>query len=255
MLYIYAIAALLLIYALFILPTQWLKIERIRHPLNLNKKIVQISDLHAEKLRVSPVRLLALIRRESPDYIFVTGDFTRNERFIARVEPYLRMLALTGIPVYAVLGNHDYKMRKTTRLLQTLRSFGICVLRNESAAVGQFQLVGIDDFSSGKSNIARAFQNVEPGKPVVVITHDPNVIPKINMPFDYLMCGHLHGKQFNIPFFFKIKDKGELPAQGIYKGLHHLYLQRDRAGGHQCAAVCKKRGNGASFIGSEAWFH
>jgi len=251
MILIYAFLVLLLMYVLFILPTQWLKIERIRYPLDIQRKVVQISDLHAEKLRISPGKLLEVIQREKPDFIFVTGDFTRNDRFIKLVEPYLKVMALSGVPVYAVLGNHDYKIRKISKLLQTLKRHQIQVLRNEAILIGNFQLVGIDDFSSGKSNIIRAFHGVDPSKPVIVITHDPNVIPKINQPFHYLMSGHLHGKQFNIPFFFKIKYKGELPARGIYKGLHH----------HQTGAYYISKGIGQAginarlFVRSEITVH
>jgi uncharacterized protein len=63
-------------YLSFILPTQWLKIERIKYPLELNLKILQISDLHVERLRISPSRIAAIINDEKPDYIFITGDFT-----------------------------------------------------------------------------------------------------------------------------------------------------------------------------------
>ncbi|TDG00328.1 metallophosphoesterase [Paenibacillus piri] len=220
MVWVYALLTLLLLYILLILPTQWLKIERVRYPLGINRKIVQISDLHAEKLRISPERLLSIIEREKPDFIAITGDFTRNDRHLRRVEPYLKAISISAVPAYAVLGNHDYRMRKITKLLQLLKSYRIPVLRNEMLPLDGFQLVGIDDFCSGKSQVNRSFQQVDPSKPVIVLTHDPNVVPHIRKPFHYLMAGHLHGKQFNIPFFFKIKYKGELPAKGIYKGFH-----------------------------------
>jgi predicted MPP superfamily phosphohydrolase len=207
-------------YCLFILPTQWLKIERVRYPIGLNKKILQISDLHVEMLRVTPQRLKKIVETENPDYIFLTGDFTRYERYLLLVDEYLKMLKQTEVPMYAVLGNHDYRIRKQSRLLGVLHTNKVEVLRNESLSLPDFQLVGIDDYDSGKSNIVQSFKKVNGNTPIIIITHDPNVIPKINHSFHYLMCGHLHGKQFNIPFFFKFKNKGELPSRGVYKGLH-----------------------------------
>lgn len=176
---IYAFLLLLLLYLLLILPTQWLKIERVRHPLGLNLKIMQISDLHVEKLRIFPNRLQSIVEEEEPDLIFLTGDFTRNERYLPKVDRYLKCICKREVPVYAVLGNHDYRIRKVSRLLQVFQKHRVQVLRNETVACGNFQLVGIDDFSSGKSNAVRAFQNVELNRPVVIITHDPNVVPHI----------------------------------------------------------------------------
>jgi uncharacterized protein len=208
-------------YGLLVFPTQWLKIERVKLPLGLNKRIVQISDIHAEMLRVSPERLERIVRQEMPDSIVLTGDFTRKVRYLPRVEPYLKSLASIGVPVYAVPGNHDYKMKSAVvRLFEMLQRHGIRLLLNESVQADGYRLVGIDNFGTGHSKIGLAFKNTSAGDKIIVITHDPNVVPHINRPYDYLMSGHLHGKQFNLPFFFALKRKGELPSKGIYKGIH-----------------------------------
>lgn len=207
-------------YGLFILPTQWLLIERVRIPLGLNCKIVQISDLHVDMLRISPQTLATVVRSERPDFIFLTGDFTRRPYYIPKLERYIRSLTDIGIPVYAVLGNHDYKNRSLANMLAVLKRMGVVMLRNESVDAGPFRLVGIDDYCTGYANVEKAFRKVTGSKPVIVMTHDPNVVTRIRHPFHLLVSGHLHGKQFNVPFFFKIKNKGELPSRGIYKGLH-----------------------------------
>lgn len=209
-------------YGLLVLPTQWLKVERVQLPLGLNHRIVQISDIHVEKLRVSAEKLERVVREEKPDSIMLTGDFTRRLRYLPRLEPYLKAVVSIGVPVYAVLGNHDYKMQSgVARLLQMLERYGVRLLSNESVmAEGGYRLVGIDNFGTGHSRIREAFSKVKAGEKTVVITHDPNVVPHIKRPYGYLMAGHLHGKQFNLPFFFKLKPKGELPSRGIYKGLH-----------------------------------
>ncbi|KRF35928.1 metallophosphoesterase [Paenibacillus sp. Soil787] len=211
---------ILLFYISFILPTQWLKIERIKYPLDLKLKILQISDLHVERLRISPSKITTLINREKPNYIFVTGDFTRRRSSLPKLEKYLRALAICNIPIYCVLGNHDYKQKKVRDLIKLLKKYGLHLLRNKSVHLDQFELIGIDDFNSGKSNIETSFQTVDHSRTKVVITHDPNIVLNLNKHYDYLMAGHLHGKQFNIPFLFRFKDAGKLPRMGIYKGLH-----------------------------------
>ncbi|GAA4839368.1 metallophosphoesterase [Paenibacillus vulneris] len=221
MLYAAAFIILLaLVYALFVLPTQWLKVEQIRNPIGLNLSILQISDLHVERLRISPSALSKHITRLKPDYIVITGDFTELESQLLRLDSYLRMLEKHPIPTFAVLGNHDYQQRKVIRLIRLLRYRGIHLLRNESVRLPGFQLIGIDDYHTGKSNILQAFRMTDTQVPRVIITHDPNVVLSIRESYDYLMAGHLHGKQFAIPCFYKLRPMGELPAQGIYKGLH-----------------------------------
>ncbi len=207
-------------YALFIWPTQWVKIETVRFPLGIGKRILQISDLHVDMLRVSPRRLEGIISSAAPDYIMLTGDYTFDPRRLPKLARYLEAIAGGGVPAYAVLGNHDYVLPRIGELIALFSRHGIRVLRNESAELPEFRLVGIDDFSTGRSRIGKAMSGGTAGKPVLIITHDPNAVLYIRKPFDYLMAGHFHGKQLNVPGFFKLKPKGPLAAAGIYKGLH-----------------------------------
>jgi predicted MPP superfamily phosphohydrolase len=211
---------LLLLYICFILPTQWLKIERIKCPLNLNLKILQISDLHVERIRISPSKLATVINEEKPDLIFITGDFTKRRKFLSKLEKYLKAITLCNVPIYCVLGNHDYQQRNVNDIIHLLKKYGLNLLRNESVHLDKFVLIGIDDFDSGMSNLEAAFHTVDINRTKIIITHDPNIVLHLDKHYDYLMAGHLHGKQFNIPFFFKFKNAGELPRMGIFRGLH-----------------------------------
>ncbi|MDQ6422370.1 metallophosphoesterase [Paenibacillus sp. LHD-117] len=215
------LCAALLFYLAFIWPTQWLKIERVRMPLGIGIRVLQVSDLHVDRLRVTPQRLEAVIRSEKPDYVFLTGDFTYKRSYLPSLDRYLRVIEAAGVPAYAVLGNHDYELPRLRDLTERFRARGIPLLRNSHVELPGFRLVGIDNYSTGHSRIKASFQGINGPEPVVVITHDPNVVLEIDRPFDYLMAGHLHGKQMNIPFFFAFKPKGPLSTQGIYKGLHN----------------------------------
>ncbi len=220
-----AFAGLALIYLFFIFPTQWLKVETVEHRIGIGKRLLQISDLHVDMLRIRAGRLKEVIRRTKPDYIMLTGDYTHDERCLPKLESYLQMIAESGIPAFAVLGNHDYDLPRLQSLLDLLAKYKIKVLRNEAIVVDGWNLVGIDNASTGHSRPEKAFEEVEEeskAKPTVVVTHDPNVVLDIKRTYDYLMAGHLHGKQLNVPYFFKIKRKGPLADQGIYKGLHRM---------------------------------
>lgn len=208
-------------YLLLIFPTQWVKIERVRHSIGIGRRIVQISDLHVERLRVSPERLRVLVERERPEYIFLTGDYTQRLRYIPLVDTYISELVKIGVPIYAVLGNHDYRLKDNVDvLLDVFRRWAIPVLHNESLKLDGFTLVGIDDFVSRKARVKKAFEGVGEEETVVVITHDPNVTLRIFRKYDYLMCGHLHGKQIRVPFLYYLKQKGPLARKGIFEGLH-----------------------------------
>lgn len=251
MIFVYIVILILLVYILFILPTQWLKIERITYPLDLNLKILQISDLHVERLRISPTRLATIINDEKPNLICITGDFTKHRKSLFKLEKYLRAMTIGNIPIYCVLGNHDYQQKNVLDLINLLRKYGIHVLRNESVHVDQIELIGIDDFDSGKSNIEKSFQHVDQIRTKVIITHDPNIVLHINKSYDYLMAGHLHGKQFNIPFLFRLKDAGKLPRMGIYKGLH-----RNQYGAYYISKGIGQTGINARFlVRSEVTMH
>ncbi|MFC0213687.1 metallophosphoesterase [Paenibacillus chartarius] len=210
------------VYFLLILPTQWLKVERVRYACGLGTRVLQISDLHVEKLRISAERLTRLIQEEAPDYIVLTGDFTQKSRYLSKVQQYAQAIAKPGIPVYAVLGNHDHRLHLSAlkQLIRILENAGINVLINQSIALDTFQIVGVDDFGSKKSEVEAAFENAAPNKPILVLTHDPNLIPCIQHKYTYLMAGHFHGKQFNVPLLFRLLNKGRLAAAGIYKGMH-----------------------------------
>lgn len=209
-------------YFLFIFPTQWLKVERVCYPCGLGIRILQISDLHVEKLRIGPERLKRLIRNEKPDYIFLTGDYTQKPKHLSKVQRYAHAIVSPGIPVFAVLGNHDHRLSPAAldRLIQILEKAGIQVLNNRSVDTDGFQIVGIDDYSSKKSRVDEAFKHVDPSKQTLVLTHNPTLVLHLKREYTYLMAGHFHGMQFNVPFLFRFISKGRLAADGIYKGLH-----------------------------------
>lgn len=219
-------ASAIIAYLLLILPTQWLKIEHIREPsAGLGIRVLQLSDIHAERTRISPAKLRRLIETLKPDYVFVTGDFTERARHLPKVKRYAEAIGSAGVPVYAVLGNHDHRLKpaQLDSLVHLLERNHIRVLRNESVlAEGRMRFVGIDDYGSKKSRFDEAFAEVEPNMPVVVLTHDPNAVLHLRHPYRYLMAGHFHGMQFNIPPLFRFINKGKLASSGIYKGLHRM---------------------------------
>lgn len=207
-------------YGLLILPTKWLKVERVSVPIGMGKRVLHMSDLHVERNRVTPGQIKAVIAREEPDYIMLTGDLLQRKESLTKLEPYLAVIQSSGVPAYAVMGNHDHEVKPKHVLDDLLQRAGITLLQNESLQTEDFTLVGLDDACTGRADEKAAFAGVEPCGPVLVLCHDPNYIEQMEESFDLMLSGHLHGKQLNVPFLFKVKPMGVLTEENVYKGLH-----------------------------------
>lgn len=253
---IYVLVILLLaavFYVMLIFPTQWLKVVRIRNPIGLGIKIIQISDIHIENLRVSAGRIRKLIEKERPDYVLISGDFTQRESKLPSIEKFLKKALVPGIPAFGVYGNHDYRLDSEgmKKMSAIISASGVELLLNRSVSLPGFQLVGIDDFGTRHSEVEEAFRHADLSQPVVVLTHDPNVIDLIDQKYDYLMAGHFHGMQFYIPFLFRFIDKGAVAKRGIIQGLHH---ERNRTL-YISAGMGQTDPNARLFIRSEITIH
>lgn len=244
--------ALVLCYIVFILPTKWLKVEYEKTDLGINKKALQISDIHIKNLRIDVKKIKKIMKKEMPDFIFYTGDFVdKDENELILLDRFLFELSKEGVPAFAVLGNHDRYLANVEKLENVLVKNKVILLKNEFVINEEFVLIGIDDFCEGYHDIEKSFDFKEREKKKIVLTHDPNVVSTVLHDFDIMLSGHLHGKQLNVPFLFKIKPMGELPSKGIYKGKHclpngKLYISK---------GIGQTRFNVRIFVRSEITIH
>ncbi|WP_316569012.1 metallophosphoesterase [Neobacillus sp. YIM B06451] len=190
--------------------------------------ILQLSDLHLENISISPEDLFEKVKREKIDLIAITGDFLDRKRSIPRLVPYLRALRKLDAKygMYAVLGNHDYVLKgeNLQSLINTLKQEGCKVLHNENRHIlvnGQLvNIIGIDDFSTGRSKLEASYKGLKDGMNVV-LTHDPNVVLHMkDYHFDYLLSGHFHGGQICYPKAYHLVKMGRLVRMNMIKGLH-----------------------------------
>jgi predicted MPP superfamily phosphohydrolase len=169
-------------------------------------KIVQLSDLHYDGLRLSEKMLadaIAISNEAEPDLVVLTGDYVTDDpspinQLVLRLK---HLQSRTGI--YAVLGNHDIERRHSREeVTNALTRIGIQVLWNEIAYPwgGEFPLVGLADYWSREFNPAPVMNQLDPTKPRLVLSHNPDTAAILQKwRVDLQLSGHTHGGQIVFP--------------------------------------------------------
>ncbi|TCL53085.1 hypothetical protein EDD69_10190 [Thermolongibacillus altinsuensis] len=191
--------------------------------------VLQISDMHLEKISISPKQLYHRLKDEKIDLIALTGDYLDKKQSIPKLIPYLKVFnqldAKYGI--YAVFGNHDYKLKQADfdQLKKTLKKYGCKTLQNENETIviegRPVNIIGIDDFYTNRSDLNQAFSGAKRGFHLV-LTHDPSIVLQMKkFPFDYLLSGHFHGGQIHWPKPYHLaKMAKKMLKMNMIKGLH-----------------------------------
>ena len=170
------------------------------------------------------------INAETPDIVVSVGDFvcghTRHSTMpIEQIAKTLsKVKAKFGF--YTSLGNHD-GWYDPTEITQALEENGIKVLSNSNVKLnikGQtLYIAGIEDYDTGKPDIYKALDGIEVdengryNKPVVMLSHTPDMFPKIPDEITLVLAGHCHGGQIRIPFLgpiFTASRYGDKYAKG-----------------------------------------
>lgn len=190
-------------------------------------RILHLSDLHMENISVTPEQLYEQLKDEKIDLIALTGDYLDKPRNIPKLKTYIEALNRLQVRfgTYAVFGNHDYLLSpdKFSELKETLTSLGCRVMHNEHDTIElgecRLNIIGIDDFCTGRSDAEKAFTGVKEGIHLV-LTHDPNIVLHLDKHYDYLLSGHFHGGQIHWPKPYHLVKMGKLARMNIIRGLN-----------------------------------
>ena len=209
-------------------------------PQDLNGlRVAIISDIHVGGPFIDDGKLRLIVERTNqlhPDLIVLLGDFMSGNSWHGhRVEPELFAPVFKDfrapLGVYSVLGNHDW-WYDGQRVRRALEQNGIKVLDNEVAEVkwrdSSFWLAGLSDKWTRPQRIAETIARAPLEKPVIALTHNPDIFPNIPRTVALLLAGHTHGGQVNLPFIgrpVEPSDFGERYVAGhVFENDHHLFV-------------------------------
>lgn len=175
-------------------------------------KIVVLSDLHGAVFGDNHAKLLAAIKKQSPDLIAVVGDLIDEDTtspltYAAELAHGLQDIA----PVYYVTGNHEWATGSVPELKERLSSAGWTVLSNQFLTLEKngdvLVLAGIDDpngFADQKTPETLASElYAEQGDPFWLLLAHRNDHFKNQYSLlgaDLVLSGHGHGGIIRLPF-------------------------------------------------------
>ena len=152
-------------------------------------------------------RVVARLIASDADIVLMTGDYVILSVLAGTYVPastiagHLEPLTARK-PVYAVLGNHDW-WKNGPQVSRAFAGAGVRMIDNKALPIDvgscRFWLAGLGDLLEGRPDVRATFAVIPPDAPVIAITHEPALWPRIPAQARLTIAGHTHGGQIN-PF-------------------------------------------------------
>ncbi len=203
-------------------------------------RIVQLSDLHVERLTRRERSLPRLVAGLAPDLIVLTGDFlSTSYNDDGRALADLRwLLAQFHAPagLYAVWGTSHVDLPEVLR--PVLQEAGVMVLEDRAVPVAtaghRLWLMGLNcsrDLVADGARLRRLLADVPEDAFRLLLYHTPDLMPQAaEAGVDLYLAGHTHGGQWRVPGLGAILTSSRFwkryEAGHYQQGDTHLYVSR-----------------------------
>jgi uncharacterized protein len=221
----------------------WVEIQRVQYHLPRlaeefrGYRIAQISDFHFGTWFTRPhlEQVVALVNREKPDLIALTGDFVTSEpeQYGPILTELLTRLSYQDAGVF-VLGNHDHWTDPGV-VRAALTGAGLIDLSNSVYSIrrghSSLHIAGVDCYYDGLDRLDLVLEQLPEDGAAVLLAHEPDFADAAaaSLRFDLQISGHSHGGQIRFPrlgSLFLPKYAKRYP-QGAYQiGSMSLYTNR-----------------------------
>jgi uncharacterized protein len=211
---------------------------RIGQPL----RILQITDLHIERLNHIDYEVLDTIQSLNPDVIVLTGDYVNafyqdDPKALADGRWFMSQLH-APLGIFATDGNGDDEkiMTKLFTGLDQITVLDDQVLRIPGSDAGgthlPIYLIGLSYRSESRVNtnvLRKLTAQIPPDAYTLLLHHTPDqILEASKLGIDLYLAGHTHGGQVRLPFYGSIitfSNFGKQFDQGLYiMGSTQLYV-------------------------------
>jgi uncharacterized protein len=212
----------------FVIEPAWIEVTHLKvvAPAARPIRIAHLTDLHSRGFGRVERRLVALLEREKPDLIVITGDSVAGDGDVrGSDEVYARLHAPLG--VYLVKGNWEHwrKWQASKATLGHLR-----VLENASARIHNgVYLLGFDDSLAGSADLAATLDGVPADAFRIGLFHSPEFFETVAPHVNLALAGHTHGGQVRLPGLAPLwlpPGSGPFVAGWYERGRSRLYVSR-----------------------------
>jgi hypothetical protein len=204
------------------------------------RRLIQMSDLHVGP-RVDDRYILstfAKVEALQPDIVVVTGDFmSHHPGVFEQLRRVCARFPRGQMATLGILGNHDYgpnwsHAELAQGVVETVRPFGVTVLRNETCDVDGLQIAGLDDLWANRFEARAALAQLAPGRAAIALSHNPDTVdlPEWDGFEGWILSGHTHGGQCKPPFLppplLPVRNRRYTAGEFDLSGNRRLYINR-----------------------------